>query len=191
MAIISISTVTKEASIFIKRDEKSIFRIVKGDDMLKKLPLTLKEMLDEYDFFKEPIDKLIISGGPGYYTSLRIGESFAKGILIGDDIKKLKKVNSLEVLGAMSIKHKRVIAILKARRDVYHCAVFSVSKDDIMNRETDDMLINEKELERWRGIMGVGEGLKYLKNGWENSDEKIISPDAKSMFKYLIGEKIV
>ena len=190
MAIISISTATKQASIFVKDRGDSFSSNIHEGDMVKNLPLVFKDMLDKHYFLRDGIERVIISNGPGYYTSLRIGESFAKGLLVGDDIKKLFKINSLDVLGSMSVKHGRVIAVLKARINLYNCAVFALNVSGAMKRETADMLLTEQELETYRGITGVGEGLNYLEKSWGNADMQISSPDAESMYKHAYGEKI-
>lgn len=186
MAVVAISSVTREASVFVKTIDSNIFKIVTGDDILKNLPLTVKEIAEEHDFMQY-IEKIIISDGPGYFTALRIGESLAKGLLAGDDISKLVRVNSLEVLASMSTAHDRVITVLKARRNVYHAAVFSRINESRMERETDDMFLSEAELEKWRTITGVGEGLDYLEKEWKIKDRAIINPDALSMYNFYFG----
>ena len=54
-------------------------------------------MLREYDIAAEELDAVAVSKGPGSYTGLRIGVSFAKGLCYGQNIP-LVAVGSLDSL---------------------------------------------------------------------------------------------
>jgi len=50
------------------------------------LSVFVKDLMDEYGIAPEEIDAVALSEGPGSYTGLRIGASFAKGLCYGLDI---------------------------------------------------------------------------------------------------------
>ncbi|MGE3063272.1 MAG: tRNA (adenosine(37)-N6)-threonylcarbamoyltransferase complex dimerization subunit type 1 TsaB [bacterium] len=188
MVTLAISTVTRIASVLICGDKKlSYIESIEGD-LVKELPLAFMKAAAGKEMNLKSIDEIIISGGPGYYTSLRIGESFAKGLLVGDSLLKLKKIDSLEVLASMVAEEKRILTVLKARKDVYHAALFAKSSSGQFQRETENLLLSESELSKWRGLPAAGEGLNYLEKRWENRIEAVNDPDAMAMYKYIHGE---
>lgn len=187
VAEITICTATKRASFLIKDKEREEYSLLPEGDLVKLLPKAFSDSALSSGISLTDIGEVLISGGPGYYTSLRIGEAFAKGLLLGDPIEKLRRADSLEVLAFMTDFDERLITVLRARKDVYHAAIFE-KRDGRRVRMTENMLLSESELERWRGVRGVGEGLNYLRERWEMRIDKVNDPDAKAMYKYVHGE---
>ena len=72
----------------------------------KKVALFTDELLKENDILPEQIDAVAVGEGPGSYTGLRIGVSFAKGLCYGLG-KPLIAVSSLAALTAVALEdHK-------------------------------------------------------------------------------------
>jgi tRNA threonylcarbamoyladenosine biosynthesis protein TsaB len=77
-----------------------------GRDHAKKVALFTDELLKENDILPEQIDAVAVGEGPGSYTGLRIGVSFAKGLCYGLG-KPLIAVSSLAALTAVALEdHK-------------------------------------------------------------------------------------
>lgn len=77
-----------------------------GRDHAKKVALFTDELLKENDILPEQIDAIAVGEGPGSYTGLRIGVSFAKGLCYGLG-KPLIAVSSLAALTAVALEdHK-------------------------------------------------------------------------------------
>ena len=77
-----------------------------GRDHAKKVALFTDELLKENDIIPEQIDAVAVGEGPGSYTGLRIGVSFAKGLCYGLG-KPLIAVSSLAALTAVALEdHK-------------------------------------------------------------------------------------
>ena len=77
-----------------------------GRDHAKMVALFTDELLKENDILPEQIDAVAVGEGPGSYTGLRIGVSFAKGLCYGLG-KPLIAVSSLAALTAVALEdHK-------------------------------------------------------------------------------------
>ncbi len=119
--IIAIETSTQFLSICIANNyddivlELNYFRQFSHSEMLNKILDDLK-----IDFSK--INEIIISRGPGFFTSLRISLAFSKALKIFNENIKFKAVSSLKNI-AFKLKGYNVIPIIKAPKNmVYACA---------------------------------------------------------------------
>ena len=74
-----------------------------GRDHAKKVAVFVDELLTENDIDPQQIDAVAVGEGPGSYTGLRIGVSFAKGLCYGLG-KPLIAVSSLASLAAVAIE---------------------------------------------------------------------------------------
>lgn len=188
MAIIAISSVTRECSIFIKTGKGEFFSANKNTDMVEYLPSEFKRLSDESGLHNEMIEKLIISSGPGFFTGQRIGESFAKGILAGDEASKLLYVNSMDVLAYKAQKYQLVMPVLRCRKGFYHTAFYENDGITGMKRKSADLIKDEAWLKKCFRYKMIGDGMSCFENGFEGIYEsEYESPDAYSMFKYVQG----
>ena len=74
-----------------------------GRDHAKKVAVFVDELLSENNIDPQQIDAVAVGEGPGSYTGLRIGVSFAKGLCYGLS-KPLIAVSSLAALTAVAIE---------------------------------------------------------------------------------------
>ena len=74
-----------------------------GRDHAKKVAVFVDELLTENNIDPQQIDAVAVGEGPGSYTGLRIGVSFAKGLCYGLG-KPLIAVSSLAALAAVAIE---------------------------------------------------------------------------------------
>ena len=72
-----------------------------GRDHAKKVAVFVDELLKENEILPEQIDAIAVGEGPGSYTGLRIGVSFAKGLCYGLQ-KPLLAISSLAALTAVA-----------------------------------------------------------------------------------------
>lgn len=83
------------------------------------------------------IDRVAVSVGPGSFTGLRIGISFAKGFCFGRD-SMILPVSSLEILAYTAQNHNgRIISVIDARNDDVFYGVFDALHGNI-SRVLDD-----------------------------------------------------
>ncbi len=97
--ILCIETGTDICSVGIARDEEliSLRESDEGRDHARLVAVFVDELLEEMGLQPDELDAIAVGKGPGSYTGLRIGVSFAKGLAYGLG-KPLLAVGSLDAL---------------------------------------------------------------------------------------------
>lgn len=97
--ILCIETGTDICSVGLARDGEliSLRESVEGRDHAKQVGVFVDELLHETGVDPDELDAVAVGKGPGSYTGLRIGVSFAKGLCYGLGIP-LIAVGSLDAL---------------------------------------------------------------------------------------------
>ncbi|MCX7917009.1 MAG: hypothetical protein N2589_02645 [bacterium] len=82
------------------------------------------ELVEKLDFIYEEFDYIVVSSGPGSWTGIRIGISFAKGLVLGNK-DKIYVVNVFDSLfySVKDIKEK-FIGIVYAFKDIFYYSNF-------------------------------------------------------------------
>lgn len=103
--ILCIETGTDICSVGVARDGElvSLRESDEGRDHAKKVGVFVDELLRETGISPDELDAVAVGMGPGSYTGLRIGVSFAKGLCYGLNIP-LVAVGSLDALAAVAIE---------------------------------------------------------------------------------------
>jgi len=101
--ILCIETGTDICSVGIARDGEllSLRESDEGRDHARKVGVFVDELLRETGIAPDDLDAVAVGRGPGSYTGLRIGVSFAKGLCYGLG-KPLVAVGSLDALAAVA-----------------------------------------------------------------------------------------
>lgn len=101
--ILCIETGTDICSVGIARDGEiiSLRESDEGRNHAGKVATFVEEMLREVDIRPDELDAVAVGKGPGSYTGLRIGVSFAKGLCYGLNIP-LVAVGSLDALAEVA-----------------------------------------------------------------------------------------
>ncbi len=107
--ILTIETGTDICSVGIAKDGETISlrESDQGRDHARLVGLFADELLKQSGITPQELDAVAVSKGPGSYTGLRIGVSFAKGLCYGLNIP-LIGVGSLDVMCAMAIENYEV-----------------------------------------------------------------------------------
>ena len=97
--ILCIETGTDICSVGIARDGEivSMLESDEGRDHARQVAVFVDELLEEMGLQPDELDAIAVGKGPGSYTGLRIGVSFAKGLAYGLG-KPLLAVGSLDAL---------------------------------------------------------------------------------------------
>ena len=97
--ILAIETGTDICSVGIAKDGEllSLRESDEGRDHARKVGVFVDELLRETGIVPDDLDAVAVGKGPGSYTGLRIGVSFAKGLCYGLQ-KPLVAVGSLDAL---------------------------------------------------------------------------------------------
>lgn len=103
--ILCIETCTDICSVGIARDGElvSLRESDEGRDHAKKVAVFVDELLSETGILPDELDAVAVGMGPGSYTGLRIGVSFAKGLCYGLQIPLLA-IGSLDALTEVAIE---------------------------------------------------------------------------------------
>lgn len=176
MLTISISTASKECSLFFSGAYGEDYFSKTDVDMVVYIPDIMERVRRKYS--NEKILKVLISSGPGYYTGLRIGEAFAKGLLVSDKMCKLIQVGSLDTIAYKMRSEKRLMTLLKARKGICHAALFEYGR-----RLSGNFLIDEGKIGLVKGYSLTGEGALFAEGSRKILKEGLY-PDARSMFNY-------
>ncbi|MEO0237070.1 MAG: hypothetical protein ABIN35_02405, partial [candidate division WOR-3 bacterium] len=129
MLDVYISSVTSQLTVLLVGDNFNIFRKVEDKDFLVELP-KIFDNDDLKNIFKGNILKnVFILSGVGKLTGMRIGEAFAKGLVLGDDENKIKRLNAHDVISFSVKSDKKILSIIKIRKNSYSLSLFSNKKD--------------------------------------------------------------
>ena len=101
--ILCIETGTDVCSVGIAKDGEllSLRESDEGRDHARKVGVFVDELLRETGIVPDELDAVAVGKGPGSYTGLRIGVSFAKGLCYGLQ-KPLVAVGSLDALAEVA-----------------------------------------------------------------------------------------
>ena len=87
MNLLGIESSSKKLSVGLMKGKKfTEFHSEKINDTANSLPLLSKKVIKEAQLNFEDLDAICISAGPGSFTGLRVGMSYAKGIAMALDI---------------------------------------------------------------------------------------------------------
>ena len=148
----------------------------------KRLLPMYRELMWEAGIRPGQIDAIALTAGPGSFTGLRIGFSFAQGLGFALD-RPIVALSSLEALAISALKHrgqsavtkhkhpvKRIEICLDARMGEFYTASFACERGQI-ERLNPDQLIAVKDYEQTASpaaILAVGSGFKL--DGLNTSD---------------------
>ncbi len=132
-----------------------------GRDHARKVALFVDELLEELGLEPKDLDAVAVGIGPGSYTGLRIGVSFAKGLCYGLNIP-LIGIGSLESLAQVAMEdfeagilpvenwaEARLCPMVDARRMEVYTRVYT-SKGEPLT-EVAAEIIDEKSFAEYRG----------------------------------------
>lgn len=105
-------------------------------DMSNKIVPLIRESFESVSFSINDLDKVFVTIGPGSFTGVRIGLTFAKTVAWGLNIP-IYPISTLEFLASVHTNKKRVISIIDARRG----NVFAGYYDNNLNKLDSEHLI--------------------------------------------------
>ena len=162
--ILSIETGTDICSVALANDGElmALRESDEGRDHAKKVALFVDELLRETGVQPSDIDAIAVGKGPGSYTGLRIGVSFAKGMCYALDIP-LIAIGSLDALtevaredfeaGILDVEEEdwtkaKLCPMVDARRMEVYAQVFDVEG----NAQSDVVaeVVTEESFDKWR-----------------------------------------
>lgn len=131
--ILCIETGTDICSVGIARNGEpvSLRESDEGRDHAKRVAVFVDELLRETGVAPDELDAVAVGKGPGSYTGLRIGVSFAKGLCYGLGIP-LVAVGSLDALTEVAIEdHEAGIIDVKDWDDAVLCPMVDARRMEV------------------------------------------------------------
>ena len=160
--ILCVETGTDICSVGIARDgELMSLRVSdQGRDHAKQVAVFVDELLRETGVKPDELDAVAVGMGPGSYTGLRIGVSFAKGLCYGLNIPLLA-VGSLEALTDVAIKdYEAGIIQVEGWDEAFLCPMVDARRMEVYTQifnsrceaqsEVSAEIITEDSFSQWR-----------------------------------------
>tara|TARA_R110000868_G_scaffold5650_7_gene33455 strand:- start:136 stop:822 length:687 start_codon:yes stop_codon:yes gene_type:complete len=153
--LLGIETATKVCSVAIFKNEQVIAskEVAGSYAHSEKLAVFVKELLEESEIAFSELAAVLISKGPGSYTGLRIGVSFAKGLCYGLSIPLIAvdTLISMACGAAASISKSEgyLCPMIDARRLEVYTAIYSMDlvQQEVIAAEILDERFAEKYLD--------------------------------------------
>lgn len=119
MKILSIETTTNFGSIALLEKD-----ILKKEIFFESSDIA-GEIIEKLDFIYDDFDYVVVSAGPGSWTGIRIGISFAKGLVLA----KREKIYVINVFDSLFYSVKNIkakfLGIVYSSRDIFFCSEFN------------------------------------------------------------------
>ncbi len=194
--ILCIETGTDICSVGLAREGEllSLRESDRGRDHAGKIGVFVDELLRENGMAPDELDAVAVGRGPGSYTGLRIGVSFAKGLCYGLG-KPLLAVGSLDALaevaredfeaGILTVpdwEQARLIPMVDARRMEVYAQVFDTTGQPLSQVAAE--VIESGSFDRWRGegpLVIFGTGAAKCANVLDNVVSVAVEPSARGL----------
>jgi tRNA threonylcarbamoyladenosine biosynthesis protein TsaB len=118
------------------------FNLEKKNEHAVLLPAFIEKGFEELEIEPKSVTHVVIGSGPGSFTGLRIGMSYAKGFCFGHNIP-LIPVTNFELLSALAEENDfPVFTLIEAGRGNYYTGIFNQSKSEL----DDKFLLSDSQL---------------------------------------------
>lgn len=194
--ILCIETGTDICSVGLSRDGEliSLRESDEGRDHAKRVGVFVDELLRENDVAPDELDAIAVGMGPGSYTGLRIGVSFAKGMCYGLQIP-LVAVGSLDALAQVAIEDNEagildvdnwddavLCPMVDARRMEVYTRLFDAKGEALS--EVSAEIVTEESFVEWRKdrqLVIFGNGAAKCREVLPDATYVNITPSARGL----------
>jgi len=142
MTVLGIDTATAVSTVGVVRDARVVAEVVERSRTghAAGLPALVRRALDQASARIEDLNGLAVSIGPGSFTGLRVGLSFAKGVAFASGTK-IVGVSTLEALAvAVPAEFLTIAVACDARRGEVYLAMFRRTQGRV-EREGEDVAL--------------------------------------------------
>lgn len=194
--ILCIETGTDICSVGLSRDGEliSLRESDEGRDHARNVALFVDELLRENDIAAEELSAVAVGMGPGSYTGLRIGVSFAKGLCYGLQIP-LVAVGSLDSMVQVAREdHDAGIIDVDNWNDAVLCPMVDARRMEVYTQlfdaqgqplnEVKAEIVTEESFREWRGerqLVIFGNGAAKCREVLNDATYINVTPSARGL----------
>ena len=194
--ILCIETGTDICSVGLSRDGEliSLRESDEGRDHARNVALFVDELLRENDIAAEELSAVAVGMGPGSYTGLRIGVSFAKGLCYGLQIP-LVAVGSLDSMVQVAREdHEAGIIDVDNWNDAVLCPMVDARRMEVYTQMFDAQgqplnevkaeIVTEESFKEWRGerqLVIFGNGAAKCREVLNDATYINVTPSARGL----------
>ena len=181
MNLLGIESSSRKLSVGLMKEESfSELRSEKINDTANSLPLLSKKIINKASLSFEDLNAICISSGPGSFTGLRVGMSYAKGIAMALDIP-IVPVSTFDSL-AFNNSSEELSTIIYSHGNTFYVCEYSLDVGILLKSSKPKSILKEDVLELSKNIVF---------NGPMNIFEDLKAHNLKIEFKELSVNNII
>ena len=164
MNLLGIESSSRKLSIGLMKDDSfSELHSEKINDTANSLPQLTKKIINKASLSFEDLDAICISAGPGSFTGLRVGMSYAKGIAIALDIP-IVPVSTFDSL-AFDNSSEEIFTLIYSHGNTFYIREYGLGSGILSKSGEPKSIFKEDVLELsnnivFNGPMNIFEDLK-------------------------------
>ena len=191
MNLLGIESSSRKLSVGLMKEESfSELNSEKINDTANSLPQLSKKIINNASLSFEDLDAICISAGPGSFTGLRVGMSYAKGIAMALDIP-IVPVSTFDSL-SYNNSSKELSTLIYSHGNTFYICEYSLDNGILLKSSQPKSISKKNALELshnivFNGPMNIFEDLKAhnLKIQFKDLDVNNIIKIALQNFKLL------
>tara|TARA_Y100000741_G_scaffold335473_1_gene293449 strand:- start:553 stop:1185 length:633 start_codon:yes stop_codon:yes gene_type:complete len=181
MILLGIESSSRKLSVGLMKDK--IFSELfseKINDTANSLPILSKQLINKALLSFEDLDAICISAGPGSFTGLRIGMSYAKGIALALNIP-IVPISTFDSL-AHNNSVKKLSVLIYSHGNTFYICEYNLDNGKLSKSTEPKVILKENVLKLSHNIVF---------NGPQNIFEDLKAHNLKIEFKELSVENII
>lgn len=181
MILLGIESSSRKLSIGLMKDKIfSELSSEKINDTANSLPILSKQIINKALLSFEDLDAICISAGPGSFTGLRIGMSYAKGIALALNIP-IVPISTFDSL-AHDNTVKKLSVLIYSHGNTFYICEYNLDNGKLSKSTEPKVILKENVLKLSHNIVF---------NGPQNIFEDLKAHNLKIEFKELSVENII
>ena len=181
MNLLGIESSSKKLSVGLMKGKKfTELHSEKINDTANSLPLLSKKVIKEAQLNFEDLDAICISAGPGSFTGLRVGMSYAKGIAMALDIPIIPVSTFDSIIENQNIQ--KLSTLIYSHGNTFYICDYSLVDGNLEKSNEPKSILKEDVLKLSQNIFF---------NGPLNVFEELESQNLKIKFKKLSVKNII
>ena len=155
MNLLGIESSSRKLSVgLMKEDSFSELHSEKINDTANSLPILSKKIINNASLSFENLDAICISSGPGSFTGLRVGMSYAKGIAMALDIP-IVPVSTFDSL-AFNNSSEELYTLIYSHGNTFYVCEYSLDGGILLKSSKPKSILKEDVLELSKNIVFNG-----------------------------------